>query len=112
MTSQFKIVDATFESFLISKGAVMMSWSYSDGKYHDSATITTDRADSFGLSREMERVAFYCTKYKCNFTVLYSSDIPVAYRAKPSDGWSPISTGWHKSRLDEYFYERERRLND
>lgn len=47
MTSQFKLVDATFESFLISKGVVMMSWSYSDGKYHDSATITTDRAVPF-----------------------------------------------------------------
>ena len=50
MTSQFKIVDATFESFLISKGFVMMSGSNSEGKYHDSATITTERADSFSLS--------------------------------------------------------------
>ena len=32
MTSQFKLVDATFESFLISKGVVMISWRYSDGK--------------------------------------------------------------------------------
>ena len=116
MSSRFNVIEAEFGSFEINAGFIRLNWRYSVGnsdyKYCDGCYVSVDGQDALTLVGIMSKTALCCESSGNGLDILYSSGIPVAYRAKPSDGWSPISTGWHKSRLDEYFYERERRLND